>query len=240
MFDLSKVTGSIAIIPAAGVGKRFDPLLVKQYQAIDGKKILDITLEQFLNCQKIEKVLLIISPEDSEFDKLQSVLNDKVIVIDGGKERQESVNNGLRYLYDNGLPASTLILVHDAVRPCITEQDLNALFESYNEHQTACFLAEPVSDSLKKINDEQQVIRSVERDDIVRALTPQMSTFIDLKNALSQVTKLGIEVTDEVGALTECDVEVKAVFALDFNPKITHKKDLQLVKQILASRKEVD
>ncbi len=235
-FDLSKLTGSVVIIPAAGTGKRFGGSQPKQYQILNGKKILDITLNIFLNCEKIEKILLIVSPEDKLFEELDSVLNEKIILIDGGEQRQISVNNGLRYLYDNGLPEHTPVLVHDAVRPCLSKRDLNELLDVYNKHHTACFLADPVADSLKKINQERQVKESVERENLVHALTPQLAAFIDLKNALSHVNKLGIIVTDEVSALTDCDIEVSAVFAQDLNPKITHKKDLELASQILIGR----
>lgn len=236
-FDLSEVKGSVVIIPAAGVGKRFGGDQPKQYRAINNTKILDITLSVFINSSRIEKILLIVSPEDRCYEQLDNILNEKIILIDGGEERQASVNNGLRYLYDNGLPEKTPVLVHDAVRPCLTEKDLNSLLDFYRKNQKACFLAEPVANSLKKINLEQQVSDSLERDNLVNALTPQLASFIDLKNALSHVNKMGIAVTDDVSALTDCDIEVTAVYAQDLNPKITHQKDLELVEQILNSRK---
>lgn len=236
-FDLSEVSNSVAIIPAAGMGKRFGGSQPKQYQLINDSKILDITLSIFINSPRVEKILLIVSPEDKFFEQLDSILNQKIILIDGGKERQDSVNNGLRYLYDNGLPERTPVLIHDAVRPCLTEKDLSTLLDFYHREQKACFLAEPVANSLKRVNQEQLVTASVEREYLVKALTPQLAAFIDLKNALSHVNKMGIVVTDDVAALTDCDIEVAAVFAQDLNPKITHQKDLELAKQILNSRK---
>ena len=236
-FDLSGVTNSVAIIPAAGVGKRFGGTQPKQYQLINDKKILDITLSIFINSPRVEKILLIVSPEDKLFEQLDSILNNKIVLIDGGLERQNSVNNGLRYLYDNGLPEITPVLVHDAVRPCLTEKDLDALLDFYQRHQKACFLAEPVANSLKRIDQEKIVDDSVERENLVNALTPQLASFIDFKNALSHVNKMGIAVTDDVAALTDCDIDVTAVFAQDLNPKITHQKDLELAKQVLNSRK---
>jgi len=236
-FDLSGVTESVVIIPAAGAGKRFGGAQPKQYQQIDDTKILDITLSIFINSLRVEKILLIVSPEDKLFEQLDCILNEKIVLIDGGNERQESVNNGLRYLYDNGLPEKTPVLIHDAVRPCLTEVDLNALLDFYQRHKKACFLAEPIANSLKKIDQEKLVAASVDRENLVNALTPQLAAFIDLKNALSRVNKMGIVVTDDVAALTDCDIEVTAVFAQDLNPKITHQKDLELVKQILNSRK---
>jgi len=236
MIDLSNETGCIAIIPAAGSGKRFGHKIAKQYQSINNEKVLDITLKAFIRASRVKKILLIISPEDEQFKNLNSINNDKVIVIDGGDERQLSVNNGLRFLYDNGLPDECPVLVHDAVRPCLSEDDLNSLLNYFEENKKACFLADKVVDSLKKIGEDNQVLQSVARDELIHALTPQMASFVELKKSLSQVIKSGITVTDEVGALTDNDIEVFAVFANDLNPKITLKKDLELVEQILNSR----
>jgi len=238
MIDLSNVTGCIAIIPAAGIGKRFNDKVAKQYQTINDKKILDITLDLFLNSSRIEKVLLIVSPEDEQFKKLDSIYHEKIIVIDGGQERHFSVNNGLKYLYDNGMPDDKPVLIHDAVRPCLSEKDLNSLIDYFDEHKKACFLAEKVIDSLKKVDENDQVIKSVEREELVHALTPQMASFIDLKKALYQVIKSGITITDDVSALTGNDIDVFAVFAKDLNPKVTLKKDLELARQILSSREK--
>jgi len=234
--DLSNETECIAIIPAAGSGKRFGKKKAKQYQDINGQKILDVTLQIFINSARISKVLLIVSPDDEHFKELTSINEEKIIVIDGGDERQNSVYNGLRFLYDNGLPDECPVLVHDAVRPCLSEVDLNRLLDYFDESKIPCFLADKVVDSFKKIGQDNQVLQSVSRDELICALTPQMAAFIDLKKSLSQVIKSGLRVTDEVGALTDNDIEVFAVFANDLNPKITVEKDLKLAEQILNAR----
>lgn len=237
--ELSQVKGSVVIIPAAGIGQRFGGNTPKQYQMVGERRVLDITLDLFLSSDDIEKVVLIISPEDDEYKNLHSILDDKVIVIDGGDERHSSVFNGLRYLYDNGLPDQTPLLVHDAVRPCLSSRDLDSLLNYFRKENKACFLAETVADSLKKIDQDGLVLNSVERQDLVRALTPQLAAFIDIKNSYSSIIKAGINITDDIGALTNCNIPVQAVFANDLNPKITLKKDLELVQFILLSREVV-
>ena len=234
--DLSNIKGFVVIIPAAGIGKRFGSDVAKQYLKLNGQYILDLTLNLFLDSSEFDKIVLAISPQDECYKLLKAISHEKLIVIDGGEQRQFSVNNALRYLYDNGLPFQTGILVHDSVRPCLADSDLKKLIEFYRKTQCACFLAEPVSDSLKRIDPEKMVTESVSRDNLVRAQTPQLSSFEVLKNALSKVTKGGVEVTDEVGALTECDVKVAAVLSEHPNPKITRPKDLELVEQILAAQ----
>lgn len=235
--DLSSVTGRVVIIPAAGIGKRFGEKTPKQYQKIEEQMVLDITLDIFLSSTKINKVILVISPNDCLFKTLNALTHDKLIVIEGGEERDVSVNNALRYCFDNGLADSTPLLVHDAVRPCLSERDLNRLIEYFDQHGQACLLVEKISDSVKKISQGSTVLSSVNRDDLVLALTPQMATFIELKNAFSTALKEKIKLTDEVGALTNNGIQVDAVIAHDINLKITQKRDLELTKIILASRK---
>jgi 2-C-methyl-D-erythritol 4-phosphate cytidylyltransferase len=234
--DLSSVSNFVVVIPAAGVGKRFGGDIAKQYLEIDGRMILDITLDIFLSSAYFEKVVLVVSPDDEQFKHLKAIDSNKLILIDGGEQRQHSVNNALRYLYDNGLPDITPVLVHDAVRPCLSGSDLEKLIQSFHKNKKACFLAEPVSDSMKKLNLENKVVENISRDNLVRAQTPQMSQFLELKNALSKVTKSGIEVTDEVSALLDCDIEVQAVFSEHPNLKITHPRDLELAKNILTNQ----
>jgi len=233
--DLSSVKGSVVIVPAAGVGKRFGGELPKQYQLINNKPLLDITLELFLSSNVIDKVVLVISADDEHYKDLASITDPKIILIDGGDERQMSVHNALKFLYDNELPDDAPLLVHDAVRPCLSQRDFDALLSFYEKNKKACFLAERVSDSLKRIDQDGNVLADVERTDLVQALTPQMAPFIVMKNAFSSIIKSGILVTDEIGALTDYDIEAQAVFAQDPNPKITNKKDLLVAQQILIA-----
>jgi len=235
--DLSSVNGSVVIIPAAGKGTRFENDLTKQYQLIDGVPLLEHTINLFLDNKDIEKIVLVISSDDSEYQKLACIENKNIIIIDGGEERQDSVSNALRFLYDNQLPDEIPVLVHDAVRPCLSRADLNKLTTAYSEKKGAYFLAEIVSNSLKKLDQDLKVVFSVEREDVVNALTPQLAPFIILKHAYSATNIAGLKITDEVGALTNSDVEVTAVIASDLNPKVTYPRDMELVQHIFKQRK---
>jgi 2-C-methyl-D-erythritol 4-phosphate cytidylyltransferase len=233
--DLSQITNNVVLIPAAGVGKRFGGHLPKQYCKIKDRMVLDITLDKFLSLESVDLVVLIVSPTDEHYQSLSSITSDKLVLIDGGEDRSNSVNNGLRFLFDNGLPDETPILVHDAVRPCISDRDIQALLDFYAENKQACFLAEPVNDSLRKVDIYDQVVESVDREQLVKALTPQMSRFIDLKHALATIVKNDFVVTDEVGALINCDIPVSAITAQDLNIKITRQSDLLLAETILSA-----
>ena len=235
--DLSSVNASVVIIPAAGKGARFNDDLAKQYQLIDGIPLLEYTINLFLENKNVEKIVLVISSDDCEYQKLACIENKNIIIIDGGVERQESVSNALRFLYDNELPDETPVLVHDAVRPCLSAADFDKLLTAYADKKGAYFLAERVSNSLKKLDQDLKVVSNVEREDVVNALTPQLAPFITLKHAYSATNIAGLKITDEVGALTNSDVEVTAVIASDLNPKVTYPRDLELVKYIFKQRK---
>lgn len=236
--DLSNVNGSVVIIPAAGRGTRFDQSLSKQYQLINGVPLLEHTLALFVQNKKIDKIVLVTSSKDRRYQNLPSISDKNIIVVDGGEERQDSVNNALKFLYDNHLPDDTPVLVHDAVRPCLSPVDIDALIGAYGQNKGAYFLAENVCNSLKKLDQNLMVEAAVEREDVVSALTPQMAPFLILKHAYAATLIAGLKITDEVGALANNDVEVKAIFATDLNPKVTFPRDLELAKSIIDSRKK--
>lgn len=241
--ELDDFSGCIAIIPAAGIGKRFSSDKPKQYSIIPSlqtddktkeKSVLDFTLNLFLESDKIYKVILVVSSDDQFYSFLEKIDHPKLIIVDGGAERVNSVHNALKYLYDKGIGAEVPILVHDAVRPCLSQSDLHLLIEKYQELNAPCFLSSKVSDSIKRIDESGKVTENVERDDLVRALTPQIAKFSDLNKAISTVIKNDVLVTDEIGALINCDFAANAIPSNGSNIKITFAEDLELASEILS------
>lgn len=234
-FDLTRVVQPVVIIPAAGVGLRFGKQQPKQYTKINQRYVLDHTLDIFLKSDVFELVVLIINPEDSMYTSLENVNHPKLVIIDGGEERIHSVNNGLRYLFDNGLPDDSPVLVHDAVRPCLSKRDLHTLIDNFLSSKHACFLAEKITNSVKQVNIDGYVEENINRDNLLSALTPQIAKFIDLKHALSSAIHNELIMTDEVAALIQFDVPVQAVVAKDKNPKLTHLKELPVIEFLLSN-----
>ncbi len=237
---LEDIKGCVAIIPAAGIGKRFASDIPKQYSAIPlstGKKersVLEHTLDLFLKSEKIGKLVLVISADDQFYSKLSNIGNNKIIIVDGGVERVNSVHNALKYLFDHNLPETTSVMVHDAVRPCLSSTDLERLIEKHEDLREPCFLSSKISDSIKRIDNEGRVTENVERDDLVRALTPQIAKFKELSKAISTVIKNDVIVTDEIAALVNCDFSAHAIESDGANIKITHLQDLELAGEILS------
>lgn len=227
--DLSQFKATVAIIAAAGYGSRMQSDTPKQYLKINRQTILDITLSQFLSFEPVELIILVISPQDIYFKHLEHADNEKVIIIEGGDERADSVYNALNFLYDCGLPDEAAIMVHDAVRPCITHDDLDKLSEFHAQSSSPCLLVSPIDDSLQKIHNGL-IEESVDRSGLVRALTPQMASFIDLKSSLKNAIQNKINVTDEASALVASGYKVSTVVGRSDNIKITHAEDIALAE----------
>ncbi|MDQ7050490.1 MAG: 2-C-methyl-D-erythritol 4-phosphate cytidylyltransferase [Enterobacterales bacterium] len=234
--ELSKITGYVAIIPAAGKGNRFGEPLAKQYQPIKGKALLDYTLDIFIQSAACEKIVLIVSAQDENYQQLINIINHKIIVIEGGEQRQDSVHNGLKYLFDNGLPDTTPLLIHDAVRPCLADSDLNALLECFSEKQKPCFLAANIADSVKKVDSNLLVLDNLNRDQLVAAQTPQMAHFIDINKAFIEADEVKLVATDDVALLCKMGLKVEAVISKQANFKVTRKIDLQLAELVLVQQ----
>ena len=236
--DFSTIKGTVAIIPAAGIGERVGADRPKQYLKIGDRTILGLTLDQFLSFDPIEVVVVVVSPNDQYLQHLRCIENKKIVIIDGGDERVNSVNNALSYLYDNGLADDTPVMIHDAARPCITHEDLKRLTVIYEETGKACFLAAPVNDTLQQVDDEQHVIKTLDRKNIVRAFTPQLARFADLKSAIDKVINEKLPVTDDVSALVAAGHEVKMVIGRADNIKITVADDLALAEFFLQRQQK--
>ena len=236
MRDLSELKGAVAIIPAAGTGKRVNAELPKQYLKIGDRSILGLTLDRFLGYEPIDVVVLVISPSDAWYENLREIENEKIIVIEGGEERSDSINNALSFLYDCGLSDDVPVMIHDAARPCITEKDIDKLFVTYKQSRAGCFLAAPVVDTIHQVNQDKQVSGQVDRSCIVRALTPQIARFIDFKSSLDDAIANKLDITDDVSSLQLAGHKVTAVMGRADNIKITTAEDLALAEFYLQQQ----
>ncbi|TQV71582.1 2-C-methyl-D-erythritol 4-phosphate cytidylyltransferase [Aliikangiella marina] len=236
MRDLSTLTGIVAIIPAAGIGERMNAEIPKQYLKIGERTVLGLTLERFLNYEPVEIIVLVTSPSDTHYDNLRDIENEKIVVIDGGEERADSVSNAISFLYDSGLPDDTPVLIHDAARPCVTSTDIEKLCNHFRNTNKACFLAAPVVDTIHQVDEDATVNGFIDRRNVVRALTPQLAKFIELKNSLEEAKAKKLSVTDEVSALKHAGHSVDAVIGRPDNIKITTPEDLRLAAFFLDNQ----
>jgi 2-C-methyl-D-erythritol 4-phosphate cytidylyltransferase len=223
-----------AIVPAAGSGRRFSKTELKQYQIIQNKTVLEHTIER-LNTLPLAGYVLAIGEQDHYAQTLALENKHLSHFCLGGKERVDSVLNGLLYLQQFAQP-DDFVFVHDAARPCVTQECLIHLVNTAIQANMNAILAIPVRDTLKCVVDHQNIEKTVSRDQLWQAQTPQISTFSVLKTAIETALANGTVITDEASALEHIVQPVQVVMGRSDNIKITYPDDLELAKLILQSQ----
>ncbi len=198
----------------------------KQYLSIAGKTILEHTVDRLLAHPEVERVVIAISAGDPYFPTLPLASDPRVVRVDGGAERADSVFAGLAAVDD----AQDWVLVHDAARPCLHQDDLQRLIEAARQGAHGAILAAPVRDTMKRGNGQQAIAGTVERANLWHALTPQMFRAGQLKQALEQALAEGATVTDEASALEHCGMSPMLVKGRADNLKVTQPEDLALAQ----------
>ncbi|MGY0614303.1 2-C-methyl-D-erythritol 4-phosphate cytidylyltransferase [Vibrio sp. FJH11] len=229
---LDTVLSHIAIVPAAGVGSRMKADRPKQYLLINGKAVLEHTVEKLLSHPKISKVVVAITEGDPYYPELSIANHPDVIRVAGGKERADSVLSGLNYV--SAQFSSEWVLVHDAARPCVSLTDIDRLIDVCVVHPTGGILASPVRDTMKRANPAQDIDHTVDREALWHALTPQMFKTQQLKRALDDALQQGIPITDEASALEWLGETPALVQGNASNIKITQPEDLALAEFYLS------
>lgn len=219
------------IIPAAGVGKRMGTAIPKQYLKLKERTVLEQTISQFQNLSQISGIVVCIAPEDSFFNQLS--ISQHVMITNGGKERSNSVLNGLKFL-EKYVKENDWVLVHDAARPCVRTHDIEKLMFELQNDEVGGLLAVPVRDTIKRAKN-QYVETTVSRENLWHALTPQMFRFNTLKLALETALKQQQVITDEAQAIELLGLTPKIIEGHADNIKITHPHDLQLAHLFLSN-----
>ncbi len=226
----------VAIVPAAGVGSRMQADRPKQYLMLLNKTVLEHTIEKLLAHPRVSSVIVPLGCDDPYFSSLTLAEDPRVIRIHGGKERADSVLNGINYLIEYQL--GDWALVHDAARPCFDYQDIDRLIELALNDDVGAILAAPVRDTMKRANAEQAIDHTVERANLWHALTPQLFRAEPLKQALLTAIEAGAMVTDEASAFEFIGQAPKLVAGKASNIKITQPEDLALAEFYLSRNKE--
>ncbi|MGA9396135.1 MAG: 2-C-methyl-D-erythritol 4-phosphate cytidylyltransferase, partial [Azonexus sp.] len=218
----------------AGSGSRFGSEKPKQYLNLLARPLIFHTLAALVACPEIERVWVVLSPDDEEWDRHDwSTLGHKLETLRcGGATRADSVGNGLKAA---AMVAAEddWVLVHDAARPCLSREMLAALLNELADDPVGGILAVPVADTLKRADAEQRVAATEPRDGLWQAQTPQMFRYAMLRDALEQCRA----VTDEAGAIEALGLKPKLVRSDATNLKVTYPADLLLAAMILRGRK---
>jgi 2-C-methyl-D-erythritol 4-phosphate cytidylyltransferase len=209
----------------------------KQYLDLAGRKIIDLTLERLLQHPMISGVCVAISAEDGYWKDCEYHTHPRVIRANGGEERYHSVRNALQSLAE-WADENDWVLVHDAARPCLTDEDLGRLIEMVQAHPVGGLLGTPVSDTLKRVDAQNHVDETVSRAHLWRAFTPQMFRLGLLNRCLEYAIQQGAEVTDEASAVELSGHRPLMVEGDGTNIKITHPHDLLQAEQYLKLAKD--
>ncbi len=214
-----------AIITAAGQGKRMG--MSKQFIEINGKALLEWTLAAFQKAEAVDAIVLVVNEEDIEKARKFKFPKIKRIVA-GGKERQDSVRNGL-----NALPEDTeMVVIHDGARPMITGEIIKRAV-SEAEKNGAVVVGVPVSDTIKKVDPKTlEIAGTVDRTELWAAQTPQVFK----KELILRAFKEGAakhKVTDDSMLAEKLGIPVKMVMGSYRNIKITTPEELGIAEKYL-------
>jgi 2-C-methyl-D-erythritol 4-phosphate cytidylyltransferase len=226
---------NVAIIAAAGQGTRMAGSRPKQFLELAGTPILIHTLRAFERCDVIQKIV-VVAPEQQAAEVLklngQYGLQKLARVVAGGSTRAASVFNGLRSVDD---ATTEIVVVHDGVRPFVTPEEIASTVEAASKAGAAILVSRPV-DTIKQVS-EGNVIKTLQRDQLRNALTPQSFRYTLLLQAYEQVDVLDPALTDESSILERMGVSVAIVEGSARNIKITTAEDLVVGEAILKMRR---
>lgn len=222
-----------AVVPAAGQGSRFGQ--PKQYVPLLGRPVLSWTLGALLAEPSIAGIVVVLASADAKWSTVPESADPRVRTCLGGDRRENSVLRGLEALSGEA-SATDWVLVHDAARPCLRHDDLQALFATLADDAVGGLLAVPVADTLKRADEVKRVDGTLPREAIWRALTPQMFRLGVLQRALALCLERGRAVTDEANAIESLGLRPMLVRGHADNVKITHPEDAALAEAILQGR----
>jgi 2-C-methyl-D-erythritol 4-phosphate cytidylyltransferase len=231
-----------AILPAAGLGTRMGAEKPKQFLELDGVPIWILSLRRIASCPLVTDIF--IATRGDGIQKLEERIREEkfrqpVRVVKGGDSRQESVSQALQHV-----PADTeLILVHDAVRPFVTVEQIARVI-SEARRTRAAILAIPAMDTVKEVKraslpeDVALITVTIPRERIVLAQTPQVFEAALLKDAFARAEADGVSASDEAGLVERMGIDVYVVQGSERNIKITKPTDMDLARFYLQAEQK--
>src|SRR5271169_5382554 len=223
-----------AIIPAAGMGTRMGAETPKQFLELDGTPIVILSLRRIAGCAQVTDI--IVATRADEVGRLEERIGKEkfaqtVRVVKGGDSRQDSVAAALREVSND----TEIVLVHDAVRPFVTPEQVARVIEEARRCEAA-ILGIPAMDTVKEVKraslpeDVALITATIPRERVVLAQTPQVFTTKLLKEAFARAEADGVSASDEAGLVERLGREVFVVLGSERNIKITKPTDMELAK----------
>jgi len=224
----------VALVPAAGTGTRLGDALPKQYLAINHRPLIFHALAALSAVTRVSRIVVVLSPDDRHWQSLMAAaghtLGGRIETLPvGGASRGESVVNGLLSLAGDMQP-DDWVLVHDAARPCIRTELIEQFIDELESDPIGGLLALPLADTIKQADGTLRAEKTLPRDGVWRAQTPQMFRYAMLKTALQKMP----QATDEAQAIEALGHRPKLVMGDSANLKVTYAPDLKLARMLLT------
>ena len=213
------------IIAAGGLGKRLGKSQPKQFFLLKGKPVLSWTISKFEECPLIDGIVLVIPARMKDYTREHVLLPhgyEKVRnVVEGGKERKDSVLEGLRILQTN----TDTVLVHDGVRPIISQQLIIEVIRA-TQRWGAVVPALPIRETIKEVGQDSLVSSTLDRKKVCLIQTPQGFKKDLICQAYEEARKRGWQASDDASLVERLGVRVKTIPGEETNIKITSSQDL--------------
>jgi len=226
---------TVAIIPAAGQGKRAKTGLRKQFLPLNGKPVLAHTIARFEEADAVNGVIVVVPKGLIRYCKEHIVEKygfSKVFkVVIGGKTRQDSVRNGI----DAILEGCSIVLVHDGVRPLVSRGHIRESIE-YAKRYGAAIVAVRARETIKIASNELTVLKTLDRAGIWLAQTPQVFRYQIIKDAYNLAYQHNFYGTDEAALVERLGIQIKIVEGSYRNIKITTRKDIGIAEIIMKGK----
>ncbi len=224
-----------ALIVAAGKGTRMGPNVDKLFLEISGAPVVVHTWRRFEETEAIDDIVLVV--RDGMQDAFRELADrfgfrKPFRLVPGGRERQDSVWNGLAAL----APEAAIVTVQDAARPCTSKELIAATVVAAGE-VGAAVAAQPITDTIKESADGKLVARTLDRSRLWAVQTPQTFRVEVIKRALGEVRIRGLLVTDDTAACELIGQPVQLVLSAEPNPKVTRPEDLAYIELLLEKRR---
>jgi 2-C-methyl-D-erythritol 4-phosphate cytidylyltransferase len=226
------MSNCLALIVAAGAGSRFAASVPKQYADIGGRPMLWYSLRAFCGHDRIARTFVILDPTDETYERHDwgRYGAGAMPMYCGGTSRAASVRQGLEGIAGH-VALDDWILVHDAARPCVSKAAIDRLIDTLVSEEAGGLLAIPVSDTLKRDDGQNRVLRTESRDQLWQAQTPQMFRYEILLKAMQSADPQNT--TDEASAVEQMGFKPRLVLGSPANMKITYPEDLALATAVI-------
>lgn len=219
----------VGILVAAGKSKRFgeDKLLV----SLKGKPIVYYSLKKLDTVEEINRIILVVRENMVDyFSKLLLCWDIKkpIKIVIGGEERQESVYNALKSIDF----LCNYVLIHDAARPFVSLSKIKALVDFCLKNRVSAVLGIPVKDTIKMVNENREILKTLDRNKLWLIQTPQMFPYEVIMMAHEKAIKDGFFGTDDSVLVERLNIPVYVIEGDSLNIKITTKEDLLWIEGI--------